>query len=396
MRVSGTDFYSNLIAVYLAYSTIASFSVYSLGAIPKFIVIVLLCICGLLIRPSIITKNRSNDSLFFILGWGVVFSISLFVNGVFPRALVIFGFVLCLLILSLKIDLQLSVFRKFVWITSILFLLSAIEYIIYIVSGKGMIIATVIRATDAKEGNFYHYLFNIISVNSILPRFKGLCAEPGVMGTLCAFMLFATWRIKTLRFPFFVFLFCGMMTLSLAYYVFLFIFLLTNVKPSVKNVFVGVMVFAAFIFAFKDLFENRIVDRLTAVDNIEELDNRTTDIFDYYFNKAYDEGDLWFGVGSDNLPRQIFFYGDGGNAGAKVWIFQYGIIGLVVIFCIYNAIYYQRCNKRLGYHDLVFLFVYWICFYKSAIFTHPSLFIIYAVLPVLNKLGHKSAGRIEK
>lgn len=388
MRLSRIDIYTSLLAVYLVYSTIANFSVYFIGALPKFMIILLLCICGLVIRPSIITQNRSNDSLLFVLGWGVVFSISLFVNGVFPRALAISGFVICLLILSLKVDIQISVFRKFVWITSILFLLAAIEYIIYIVSGKGIIIATVTRVTEAKEGNFYHYLFNIITVHDILYRFKALCAEPGNMGTLCAFMLFATWRIKTLRFPFFVFLFCGMMSLSLAFFIFLFIFLLTSVKPSTKNVFIGVVVFSVFIYIFWDFFEGRIVDRLTAVDNIEELDNRTTDIFDHYFNKAYDEGDLWFGVGSDNLPRQIFFYGDGGNAGAKKWIFQYGIIGFVLIFCIYNAIYYQRSNKRLGYHDLVFLFVYWICFYKSSVFLTASIFVIFTMMPIINKKGN--------
>lgn len=385
MRLSRIDIYTSLLAVYLVYSTIANFSVYFIGALPKFMIIVLLCILGLVIRPSIIAKNRSNDSLFFIFGWGIVFSISLFANGVFPRALLIFGFVICLLVLCLKVDIQISVFRKFVWIISILFLLSAIEYIIYIVSGKGILIATVTRVTEAKEGSFYHYLFNIMSVYNILYRFKGLCAEPGNMGTLCAFMLFATWRIKTLRFPFFVFLICGMMSLSLAFYIFLFIFLLTSVKPSVKNIFIGIVVFSVFIYIFWDFFEGRIVERLTKVDNVEELDNRTSDTFDRYFNKAYEEGILWLGVGSDNLPSQVNI--DGGNAGAKKWIYQYGIIGFVIIFWIYNAIYYQRCNKRLGYHDLVFLFVYWICFYKSTVFTVPYIFIIYSMMPIVNKKG---------
>lgn len=387
MRVSKADFYTYLIAIYLVYSTFASFSVYSIGALAKFFIIMLLCVYGLLIRPSIITKRGISDSIFFIFGWGIVFSISLFINGFFPRALVIFGFVECLWILSLKIDIQISVFRKYVWIVSILFLLSAIEYIIYVISGKGIIIATVTRVTEAKEGSFYHFLFNIITVHDILYRFKGLCAEPGNMGTLCAFMLFATWRIKTLRFPFFVFLICGMMSLSLAFYIFLFIFLLTSVRPNTKNILIGIVVFTAFIFVFRDFFEGRLVNRLTAVDNVEELDNRTSDAFDYYFNKAYDEGDLWFGVGSDNLPPQIYFYGDGGNAGAKKWIFQYGIIGFVVIFCIYNAIYYRRSNKRLGYHDMVFLLVYWAGIYKGVVFTDSSIFIIYSVMPVLNKLA---------
>ena len=389
MRLSRIDIYTSLLAVYLAYSTIANFSVYYIGVIPKFFIIVLLCICGLIIRPSIIAKERNYNSILFILGWGIIFFISLFINGIFPRALLISGFVICLLILSLKTDIQISVFRKFVWIISILFLLSAIEYITYIVFGKGFIIATVTRVTVARERPFYHYLFNIMYADDILYRFKGLCPEPGNMGTLCAFMLFATWRIKSLRFPFFVFLICGMMSLSLAYYIFLFVFLITSVKPNVKNILIGVVVFAAFIFVFRDYFEGRLVNRLTKVDDVEELDNRTTDTFDRYFNKAFDNDELWFGVGSDNLPPQIYYNNEGGNAGAKKWIYQYGIIGFVIIFYIYNIIYYRRCKKYLCYHDVVFLVVYWACFYKSVVFTTPSLFIIFIMMPFVNK-GSKS------
>lgn len=378
------DIYSYLLSIFLVYSTIANFSIYYLNVLLNSVIIVILFFVGFLIRPVVI-KSPNKEVALFALGWGVVYSISILINGAVPSLNRISHLLICALLLYFNDSFQSLVFRRFVRILSLLFLLSAVEYTAYILTGKGFVVATVTRVTQAKEGDFYHLLFNIISVHDILYRFKALCAEPGNMGTLCAFMLFATWRIKTLRFPFFVFLVCGMMSLSLAFFIFLFIFLLTSVKPSVKNAFVGIVVFAAFIFAFKDLFENRIVDRLTAVDNIEELDNRTTDIFDYYFTKAYDEGDLWFGVGSDNLPRQIYFYGDGGNAGAKVWIFQYGIIGVVLIFCIYNAIYYRRSNKRLGYHDLVFLLVYWICFYKSVVFLTASIFIIFTVMPIINK-----------
>lgn len=383
MRLSRTVIFSYLLAIYLVYSTIANYSIYYIGLLPFFGVFLILFFYGMLIRPSIIAKERANDNICFILGWGVVFSISLFINGVLPRFLDIYGFLICLLILCIKIDIQKCVFRKFVWILSILFIISAVEYIIIILTGKGVIIADVTRVTEVKESHFYHYLFNIISVYDILYRFKGLFPEPGDMGTLCAFLLFSTWRIKSMRFPFFVFIVCGMMSLSLAFYVFLFIFLLTNVKPNIKNISVGVVLFAAFLYIFGNYFEGRLVDRLTSVDNVEELDNRTTDTFDHFFYRAYDKGDLWFGVGSDNLPSQV--NSDGGNAGAKKWIFQYGIIGFVLIFFIYNAVYYRRCNKRLGYHDIVFLLVFWACFYKSVPFLIPTLFLVYIMMPIINK-----------
>lgn len=381
MRLSRIDIYTSLFAVYLVYSTIANYSVYFIGGLPKFIVVVLLCILGISLRPSIIT--RSNDFRLFILCWGIITFISIVINWAFPHLLFISGFIICLFFLSLNIEVQKSIFRKYVWFISVLFLLSAIEYVVFIVSGKGIIVATVTRITAVKEGTFYHYLFNIISIYDILYRFKGLCPEPGNMGTLCAFMLFATWRIKALRFPFFVFLACGMISLSLAYYIFLFIFLLTSLRPSIKNILIGIIIFATFIFVFRDYFEDRIINRLTEVDDVEELDNRTSDTFNRYFSKAFEKGDLWVGVGSNNVPSQV--NNDGGNAGAKLWIYQYGIIGFVFIFCIYNFIYFQRSNKRLCYHDMVFLLVYWLCFYKSDLLTVPSIFVIYSMMPVINK-----------
>ena len=385
MRLSRTEIFTSLLAVFLVYSTIANFSIYFIGGVPKFIIVVLLCIFGLLMRPSITTKRRSNDSILFIFGWGIIFAISIFINGSIPKLLLASGFLICLFFLCLNVETQKSIFRKYVWFLSILFLLSAIEYIIFIVSGKGVLIATVMRVTDAKEGLFYHYLFNILTIHDVLYRFKGLCAEPGDMGTICALMLFATWRIKTLRFPFYVFLVCGLMSFSLAYYIFLTIFLLTYVKPRIKNYVIGIVVFAAFVFVFRDFFEYRIVNRLTEVDDIEELDNRTTEIFDRYFYNAYDKGDLWLGVGSDNLPPQIYSSGEGGNAGVKKWIFQYGIIGFFIIFCIYTILYCRIGNKRPNYYDWVFLLVYWAAFFKGLSLLSACLFIIYLMMPIINK-----------
>ena len=344
MRLSRIDIYTSLLAVYLAYSTIANFSVYYIGLVPTFFIFLLLCSYGILFRSSIINKCRTNDSISFILGWGFIMLTSIVVNGVLPRFRLIYDFIICLFILSLNLEIQKSVFRKYVWFISILFLLSALEYVIYIVTGKGIVIATVKRVTEVKEGMFYHYLFNIITVHDILFRFKGLCSEPGNMGAICAFMLFATWRIKSMKYPFFIFLTCGLISLSLAFYVVLFVFLLTNLKPNFKNITAAVVISGTFLYLFGDNFERKIVDRLTTVDNIEELDNRTTETFDRYFSKAFDDGDLWFGVGSNNLPPKIVrngILGEGGNAGAKKWIFQYGIIILNFIihsfFCLLLA-----------------------------------------------------------
>ena len=383
MKLSRTEIFSYLLALFLVYSTIANFSIYFIGIIPLLGVFGLLYLYGLQIRPSIIAREKSKDTLYFILGWGVTFAISFFVNYAFPRFLIIYGFLVCLFILSLRNDIQTDVFRKFVWMLTFLLILSATEYIIFILTGKGLLIAHVTRVTQAAQRDFNHYLFNIITPMDILYRFKGLFPEPGIMGTLCAFLLFATWDDKSLRFPFYVFLACGMMTLSLGFYVFLSIFLVTHFNLNIKAILGGIVLTAAFFYVFGENFKGRLVDRLTEADNIEELDNRTTAIFDRYFERAYYQGDLWLGVGSDKMPSQV--NSEGGNAGLKKWIFQYGIIETFILFIVYNAIYYRRCKKRLGFHDLVFLFVYWLCFYKTVPLLAPTQFFVFTLIPIINR-----------
>lgn len=387
-RSSRIEIYSYLLAIYLVYSTIANYSVYFLSILVNSIIVLLLCVYGFVMRPSIVVR-RNRDALLFLFGWIIVFFLSVVVNGVFPSLNLLASFVLCLFILYLDVNVLQSVFIKFGWILSFLLLLSAIEYVFFIVTGKSYVIAHVTRVTQVKEGNFYHLLFNLITTHDIFYRFKGLFTEPGTMGTLCGFMLFATWRIKSMKFPFFVCLICGLMTISLGYYVFLIIFLFTNFKFSKKNVVVGSIILITFLSVFYEYVENRLFYRLSSVENIEQLDNRTTDTFDRYFKRAFENGELWFGVGSNNLPHQItdpFLYGgkEGGNAGVKKWIYEYGIFGFVLLFFIYNSIYYRRCKKRQTVQDWVFIFVFWACFYKNSILIVPTLFIIFLMIPIIN------------
>lgn len=88
------------------------------------------------------------------------------------------------------------------------------------------------------------------------------------------------------------------------------------------------------------------------------------------------------------MPSQV--NSEGGNAGAKKWIFQYGIIETFILFIVYNAIYYRRCKKRLGFHDLVFLFVYWLCFYKTVPLLTPTQFFVFTLIPIINKQTEQS------
>ena len=382
--------FTYLLPLYLVYSTVGSFTIYNLGEYVDITIVLFLCVWGILIRPRII-KNTPQCNIFF-LGWALVFLMSTVINSARPGMPIIKNFVFCLFFLYLDVDVQKEVLKKYVRFLSILVLLSALEYILYNITGKGIILAKVTRTTTYQTTTFDHLVFNIV-IHALVPRFQGLFKEPGNMGTTCAFMLFVTWKIKSMRFPFIIFLIGGLLSLSLGFYVFLFAFLVTNVKPTKKNVVGFAILMLPLFFVFKDSFTNRIVERVDQAENVEDIDNRTSRELEKAFNKSFESGELWLGVGIANIPKTLL--DSGGSAGAKKWIYQYGIIGFIIIFLVYNAVYFQRCGKRLHYNDWVFLMVYWACFYKSVVFMTPSLFVIYAVMPILNQLVEEENSQVE-
>ena len=373
----------SLLSLFLVYSTISRFSIYFLGLYVNSVMILFLCILGLIVRPKIAKNNI--EAFLFLWGWGLVYLMSTIINGARPGLMHFNSFLFCYFVLLLSKDIQREVFNKFVWLLSFLILFSAIEYIVYSITGKGVVLASVTRSTDYRETNFNHLLFNVIRLFQIIPRFQGLFKEPGNMGTTCAFMLFVTWKIKSMKIPFIIFFVCGLLSLSLAFYIFLLVFLFSNVKPNIKNLIMLALITIPLLYVFRVNFEYKIIERVDNADNPEELDNRTSDSFDRSFVQAFEDGKLWLGVGIDNIPESVS--ADGGNAGAKPWIYQYGILGFIIIFYIFSVIYYRRCNKCLTIHDWVFLLVYWACFYKSVVFMTPSIFMVYIMMPMINGLS---------
>lgn len=377
---SRTYLFPYMMAIYLVYSIVCSYSVYYVGTYAKFTIILMLFIMGFALRDKVFS-NFTQTRIFFI-GWCLVYFMAMVFNSSWPSKALILSLLFCSFFLSLNNETQLKIFRKYVWFLALFILLSAVEYVFYMLFHKGVVLTIVTRVQPYGDYNFYHLFFNVIG-QGLVPRFQGLFKEPGNLGTTCGFMLFATWKDKSLRWPFFIFLISGMLSFSLAYYVFMAIFMFTSIKPNVKNMVLVLILSIPVLYMFGDSFESRIIDRLSSAESISDLDNRTTYNFDRAFKEAYENGDLWMGVGSRNMLDSISV--DGGNAGAKKWIYQYGIISAIIVFYFYYLVYFLRSGRKFRYYDFVFLLVFWICFYKSVVFTTPSLFVVFTIMPLLNK-----------
>jgi hypothetical protein len=151
---------------------------------------------------------------------------------------------------------------------------------------------------------------------------------------------------------------------------------------------IGIAIIGATIYVVFDRFEEKVVLRITADDgemeDIDAIDNRTTAAFDKYFNQALENGQLWLGVGVNNLPEQINVESRGGNAGGKKWIFQYGFVALAFLFITFNKVFLCRRRRKPDIKDYGFLIAYWLSFYQRSDVMPPFFIITFMAIPIID------------
>lgn len=363
-------------ALFAIISLIADFSIYKFPYSQTLFFLLLL----FLFFSNNRTKQIGNkNSIIFLVGWAVVYAISFIINSSLPGFGLIISLIYGFLFLSLDKGVILSVFRFFVWFLTVLLVCSIVEYSIFQFLGKGFVLGSVVRTTEFTSSYFDHLLFNIIRTELLLPRFQSLADEPGRLGTLCGLLLFPVWRMKNLKFPFFVILIGGIITFSLAYYILLVIFLVSSIRHSFKTAILLLSFLAVVAYYLQDNLNYLILARF---EETEKVDNRTSEVFDSYFERAIDNGEIWLGVGKEKM-RIIAEESDGGNGGGKVWVLQYGVISFIVVLLIYNLIYYRICPKRFRFYDWFFLLAFWLSFYQRQTVYIPTTMLAFFSMPFI-------------
>ena len=336
-----------------------------------------------------LTRGRSAESSTFLVGILAVYSITTFFNLCPPVLLQLFCLMYAIFFLRISYELQVRIIKCFAWVLAMLLTCSVVEYIIYETTGWGIVLGQATRVTTVRESYFTNLVFNLIGADrvGVGARFQSIADEPGRIGTLCGMLLFLTWRLRSLRIPFIVFVISGIISFSLAFYILLGIFLVTHFRVSLKKMLIGIVVIGATIYVTYDRFEALIVMRIMAdgeMEDIEDIDNRTTEAFDKYFNLAFENGQLWLGVGANNLPEQIDIEGHGGNAGGKKWVFQYGIVALVFLFITFNKVYLRRLRRKPDIKDYGFLIAFWLSFYQRSDVMPPYFIIAFMAIPIID------------
>jgi hypothetical protein len=369
------------------FTLIATFYIPRIGV--SYVLLFLLFLIIYFITPDKgrLTNKMRTESSIFLVGILVIYFITTFFNLSPPLPIEFFGLIYAVLFLRISYELQVRVVKCFVWILSILLICSIVEFSIYETTGWGIVLGHTTRVTTVRETHFVNLLFNLIGTDYGEARFRSIADEPGRIGTLCGMLLFLAWRVRSLRIPFIVFVISGIISFSLAFFVLLGIFLITHVRVSLKKMIIGIAVIGATIYVTYDRFQEMIVMRIMADDemaDIDAIDNRTTAAFDKYFNQALENGQLWLGVGVNNLPEQINAESRGGNAGGKKWIFQYGFVALAFLFMTFNMVFLHRLRRKPDIKDYGFLIAYWLSFYQRSDVMPPYFIIAFMAIPIID------------
>ena len=140
-------------------------------------------------KGSVFTSKYKRYAFPFILAYLFIYFYAGFFLGEYPSGSFLMNAFMAFIFILLNDKWKLTVFDWLVKSLVFFLSLSLIEYLLYIFTDQGILIAYFIRDNSGREQLFEQHLFNFFIINSTI-RFQSFCEEPGELGTLCYLMLF--------------------------------------------------------------------------------------------------------------------------------------------------------------------------------------------------------------
>ena len=195
--------------------------------------------------------------------------------------------------------------------------------------------------------NYYFFLIDERSLFSIIPRFQSIFLEPTYMGSTAALIL-QTQRGRWKKWYNILLLTALFLSFSLAGYAYLTAIIFLNLWVEGKKIMkkaltciaiIACVVGGSFVYNGGDnLLHDLIILRLEIDDGELAGNNRVTADFDAEYESYLESSDIIFGRDYDTR-----FFGD---SGYKVYIFDYGLIGVLLLFLFYGSSFITSKNRR--------------------------------------------------
>ena len=259
-------------------------------------------------------------------------------------------------ILNKKIFPHLSVFLSKVM--AIILLVSILAFVLFLLG-----VHMPSRDAEYAEGfysyrNYYFFMIDQRNVIEIFPRFHSVFLEPGHMGSACVLLLltqYGNWN----RWYNIVLLIAVLMSFSLAAYVLLIITVFLNLWLQGRRIIVKIVTVVALLATVtiasffynngNNLLHDLIILRLEVYDGELVGNNRTTADFETEFDNYIMSSDILTGR---DMPKDMF-----GNSGYKVFIYENGIIGLILVMALYISAMWHSTNYKALVASIIIAFL---------------------------------------
>lgn len=357
---------------------LADYSTYSIPYIGVYLMLASILVISTLNRSMIDVRERNKVRPLFYAAFLIYFVIALIIHGEKPSVGIVCAVVMGYYVLSLKTKYKVWLFDRFTSLLAIAFGLSALEYILAVFFGISHINYTPIYRFETDANFFYQGIITLFPsyYQTGFARFQAFTEEPGLVGTLCAFIL-ACLDIKHNKWQLVVFIICGVLSMSLAFYLMFALWLIYNAL-NLKNIKYNIFLFAFIIlmvFFTQDVIAEIIGGRIAETGSIAELDNRGSDAFKKAFNEFLFSSDAFFGCGLRTFHAIFDRVGYSGNAGAKPFIYSFGLFSMFLLFITYTRSF-LKVNGR-NRKALFILLVFWLSFYQRDVWYTP-----YNIIPI--------------
>lgn len=334
----------------------------------KVIVLGLLVVCFFVVLLSF---NRYEKKYFIVLAIPIIYWIYTFLNSYSDTNLKINTVLaLCIFALTTTSD-KINTYKAFRTVMVFLAFFGCVCYICYLFN----IPLPHDKAVYYINDTTYYLDYKLCYINDKISygRLCGTFNEPGYYGTILGLLL-CTERFNLKKLGNWFLLIAGFFTFSLGFVltISIYLILLTIKKP--KLFFPLLIIFILVIsFIYNYHFSNEhiqtFVDRFKFEDSGLAGDNRTTEKFDYFFEKAFVGNKVFFGYGDGYAQAMI-----PGNSSYKVGLLNYGYIGFVLLFGLYVFAGFKLSKNN--FYSIILT----ICFAIN-IYQRPSIFyLIYFII----------------
>lgn len=252
-------------------------------------------------------------------------------------------------------DGKIWIYDKFIKFLAILLFLGVVEFLLSHI-GFVKVLGETVRPYSSNTMTYYQTYFNILPYYYAngTARFQSIAEEPGLVGTLCFFLL-STIDFRKYKYQAIVFWVAGILTMSLAFYALILIWAATRLKKiSIKLVVVVVLGVGLTAYFFQDRIQDLVVQRVIEDSSEGSLDDRNSVEVQRLYDATFEDLGLFiYGVGN----RTFGSMETGNSAGIKKMVVQYGFLMIMVVVIAFCRIY-MSMNRQ--YRGSVWILLLWL------------------------------------